>query len=158
MTLKNETAGTEQALTFGPLEEKWLDQMAALERDCFSLPWSREALANELKREDAPYVICFQGKTLLGYIGCRIAIDEGEITNVAVSPQARRRGVGRRMLDQAMLLLKNRGVRQVFLEVRESNLPAQRLYEQAGFVPVGRRRHYYIKPEEDALLLGRELI
>lgn len=144
--------------TFSPLLPRHLDQICLLEQRCFSVPWSRMALESELDNPLAPWVVCLQGEQVVGYIGCLTAADQGEITNVAVLPEARRQGIAWAMLTRALEILGRRGVEQVFLEVRESNLPARALYERAGFSQVGRRRHYYAKPEEDALILGRKLI
>ena len=84
-------------------------------------------------------------------------LDEADITDVAVRPQYRRRGIGLKLVTIMMGLMKHMGVASVLLEVRESNLPAQNCYAQAGFTVVGRRKNYYELPKEDALLMGRVL-
>ena len=146
-------------LTFGPLRPQHIDDMERIEVECFSVPWSREALEDELDNPYARYVVCTDTDgNVVGYIGSRIVLDSADITNVAVRPQYRRRGIGydlvTRMLEQMTAL----GVTSVLLEVRESNLPAQNCYARAGFAVVGRRKNYYELPKEDALLMGRELL
>ena len=90
---------------------------------------------------------------LVGYIVARRVLDEGEILNLGVALPMRRRGVGRALVRRVLTTFAASGVAAVFLEVRDSNLPAQRLYEAFGFQEVGRRRRYYQRPVEDAVLL-----
>ena len=154
MTQKSER----NALRFGPLEPQYIEDMAALEQVCFSVPWSRETLESELDNPCAFYVVCTGGTgNVLGYIGSRIVLDEADITNVAVRPDCRRRGIARELVGRMLALMAEKGVRSVLLEVRESNLPARNCYAQAGFTVVGRRKNYYEAPKEDALLMGRIL-
>jgi ribosomal-protein-alanine N-acetyltransferase len=89
----------------------------------------------------------------VGYIVARCVLDEGEILNLGVALPVRRRGVGRALVRRVLAAFAAAGVAAVFLEVRESNLPAQRLYETFGFQEVGRRRRYYQLPMEDAVVL-----
>ena len=93
----------------------------------------------------------------LGYLMARLSGEEGEILNLAVLPGYRRQGVGRRLLEHGLALLVGRGVREAYLEVRESNLAARDLYLGFGFRPVGVRPHYYRNPAEDALVLRARL-
>ena len=143
---------------FSPLLPAHIDQMEQIEIECFSVPWSREALEEELENPYAHYVVCTDGAgNVLGYIGSRIVLDSADITNVAVRPQYRRRGVARQLVGRMLAQMAEKGVTGVLLEVRESNLPAQNCYAQAGFTVVGRRKNYYELPKEDALLMGRVL-
>ncbi len=146
-------------LIFSPLQPAHIDQMAEIEIECFSVPWSREALLEELDNPNAHYVVCTDSAgNVVGYVGSRIVLDEADITNVAVRPQYRRQGIGLVLVQGMLEMMQAVGVRYVLLEVRESNLPAQNCYARAGFTVVGRRKKYYEKPEEDALLMGRELV
>ena len=148
-----------EQLTFSPLLPAHIDQMAQIETECFSVPWSREALEEELENPYAHYVVCCDPHgNVMGYIGSRIVLDEADITNVAVRPQYRRRGIAARLVSMMLEQMAEKGVVSVLLEVRESNLPAQNCYAQAGFTVVGRRKNYYELPKEDALLMGRQLI
>ena len=145
-------------LIFSPLHPLHIDQMEQIEIECFSVPWSREALEEELENPYAHYVVCTDDVgNVMGYIGSRIVLDSADITNVAVRPQYRRRGIARQLVGRMLEQMAAKGVTGVLLEVRESNLPAQNCYAQAGFTVVGRRKNYYELPKEDALLMGRVL-
>ena len=146
-------------LIFSPLLPFHIDQMVIIEQECFSVPWSRDALMEELDTPCAHYVVCTDKEgNVVGYIGSRVVLDSADITNVAVRPQHRRRGIGLKLVTIMLGLMKHMGVASVLLEVRESNLPAQNCYAAAGFQVVGRRKNYYELPKEDALLMGRELV
>ena len=147
-----------EQLMFSPLLPAHIDQMEQIEIECFSVPWSREALEEELENPYAHYVVCTDGAgNVLGYIGSRIVLDSADITNVAVRPVYRRRGIARQLVGRMLEQMAEKGGTGVLLEVRESNLPAQNCYAQAGFTVVGRRKNYYELPKEDALLMGRVL-
>lgn len=88
-----------------------------------------------------------------GYVVAHFGADEGEILNLAVAPAERRRGTGRALVERVMVALREAGVRSVFLEVREANTAARRLYESVGFKPVGLRPNYYRRPTEAAVVL-----
>jgi [ribosomal protein S18]-alanine N-acetyltransferase len=90
---------------------------------------------------------------VVGFIVGRLIQNECEIENVAVHGAARRRGLGSRLLGEFLDLIQSRGGREIWLEVRESNLAARALYEKWAFVEAGRRKHYYSEPDEDALIL-----
>jgi ribosomal-protein-alanine N-acetyltransferase len=90
---------------------------------------------------------------LVGYLLARQAADEAEILNLGVAPAARRRGIGRALVREGLAALAGRGASQVFLEVRASNAAARALYAEFGFGEVGRRREYYRRPVEDAIVL-----
>ncbi len=93
----------------------------------------------------------------MGYVFARVAAGEAEVLNLAVHPAHRFRGVGRSLLEQMMRRAARRGASLLFLEVRESNTPAQNFYRKMGFKQVGRRSKYYARPQEDALILAREI-
>lgn len=94
---------------------------------------------------------------MVGYIFSYRALDEAEILNLAVHPEHRRLGIGRGLLDRVLGELARGGVHRVHLEVRETNLAAQAFYREMGFQPAGRRRGYYSRPREDALILTAEI-
>ena len=131
-----------------------LDNLAELESACFSLPWTREQLRCELPDERHEFLVA-QGAdgALLGYIAMMCVLDEGDISNVAVASEVRRSGIGRALVAQMLRRARQRQLSFVTLEVREHNESAIALYEQAGFFVVGRRRDYYERPREDALLM-----
>lgn len=136
-----------------------LDAVAALEAELFTVPWSRQGFADILRRDDVLFLVAKaseKGEALLGYAGVYCAAGEGEITNVAVAPTARRRGVGRALLSALSERLAARGIFRLVLEVRVSNEPAICLYKQAGFQIVGERKRFYEKPVEDAYVMVRQ--
>lgn len=94
-----------------------------------------------------------EGERIVGYVVALDAADEGEILNLAVAPTGRRHGLGRALVEHVLEALRARGIRHVYLEVRESNAPARALYAGHGFREVGRRSQYYRRPVEDAIVL-----
>ncbi len=135
-----------------PLAEQLIPQMAAIERACFSLPWSESKVRDELNGEHSLYLAAVVNDTLYGYAGAQLILDEGYITNIAVHPEHRRKGVADLLLKALIGQSRRQGVRFLTLEVRRSNLSAQSLYEKNGFAVVGIRPGYYEKPQEDAVL------
>lgn len=130
-----------------------LEAVAALEAQTFSMPWSEQGFADTLMREDVLFLVASEGEQLLGYVGVYCTADEGEITNVAVAKAARRHGVGRALLEELIETLAQRSISRIVLEVRVSNEPAIRLYEQMDFSVVGTRKNFYEKPTEDAYVM-----
>ena len=128
--------------------------VAALEAQIFSMPWSAAGFADTLPREDVIFLVAYEQDELLGYVGIYCTLDEGEITNVAVAPAARRRGIARALLTELKRQLACRNVARIVLEVRVSNEPAIRLYEQMGFSVLGVRKNFYEKPAEDAYIMA----
>ena len=128
--------------------------VAALEAQIFPMPWSAAGFADTLPREDIIFLVAYEQDELLGYVGIYCMLDEGEITNVAVAPAARRRGIARALLTELKQQLACRNVTQIVLEVRVSNEPAIRLYEQMGFSVLGVRKNFYEKPTEDAYIMA----
>lgn len=128
--------------------------VAALEAQIFSMPWSAAGFEDTLPREDVIFLVAYEQDELLGYVGIYCTLDEGEITNVAVAPAARRRGIARALLTELKQQLACRNVARIVLEVRVSNEPAIRLYEQMGFSVLGVRKNFYEKPAEDAYIMA----
>ena len=133
-----------------------IDTVAALEAEIFSMPWSAQGFADTLHREDVLFLVAYEEEKLLGYAGVYCTLDEGEITNVAVEQTARRCGIGRALMETLIRALADRGIFRIVLEVRASNEPAIRLYEQTGFSVAGTRKNFYEKPTEDAYVMVRE--
>lgn len=134
-----------------------LPALAALERTCFSDPWSAQGFGELLAMPEVVSLVAGRDGEVAGYAMARAVLAEGELLNLAVAPAARRQGIGERLLAAALEALRLRGVGQVFLEVRESNAAARRLYERHGFRTVGCRPRYYQRPAEDALVMRVEL-
>lgn len=135
-----------------------LAQVAAIERTAFSDPWAPIAFERLLHDPRVFFLVAVSpDDRVLGYVVAWFVLDEGEIGNLAVADAARRRGVGRSLLDAALEGARARGVATVYLEVRDSNAAARALYATRGFEVVARRPRYYRRPVEDALVLRRDL-
>jgi len=123
----------------------------AIEQRVFADPWSTQDFEDCVSY--ALFLIAEAEDKVVGYTVALEAADEGEILNLAVAENGRRRGLGRALVEAIVGALTARGVRQVYLEVRESNAPARALYASFGFKEVGRRKGYYRRPVEDAMVL-----
>ena len=131
-------------------------QVAALEKICFSDPWSENSVASELNNKLALWLVAVQGEQVAGYIGSQTVLDETDMMNVAVHPDYRRRGIAETLILSLVEELKKLDSRCLTLEVRASNDPAISLYKKLGFGEIGRRKNYYRNPREDALILRKE--
>ena len=138
-----------------PMTMEHVPLVAALERACFSRPWSEAMLENELWNDSA-VVIVAEGEdgTVLGYAGLQTVLDEGYINNVAVAEAYRRQGVADELIA-AFVRFGQAKLAFLTLEVRASNAPAIALYAKHGFAEAGRRKNYYDDPKEDAILMTR---
>lgn len=141
-----------------PMTGDHLDEVAELERVCFTVPWSRRMLAEELENDCAALLVALDAEdgSVAGYAGVLVVADEGYITNVAVRPECRRAGVASQLLDVFVNFAKSNHLAFLTLEVRESNYGAIALYGSRGFRGVGRRKNYYEHPREDAIIMTRE--
>lgn len=136
-----------------PLSPADAPALGELERACFADPWTDSSLLEAL---GSPLCVAMGAERrgrVVGYVMGREVGGSGEILNLAVAPGERRAGIGRALLGAGLEGLRARGAREVFLEVRESNLAAQALYQREGFRPVGIRPKYYRRPVEDAVVL-----
>ena len=136
--------------------ETQLEQIEAIERQCFSCPWTLEQLRSQLSDDRHVFLAAVaESGAVLGYVGMMFVLDEGYISNVAVAPDFRRQGVADALIAALMRRAEERRLAFVTLEVRAGNEPAKALYSKHGFVPVGRRKNYYDLPKEDAILMTR---
>ena len=142
-------------MTVVPMAERHLAALAEIEKACFHAPWSENMLREELGK--GIFLVAERDGQAVGYAGCQTVLDEGYITNVAVSPGARRQGVGRALIAALAAQARAQGLAFVTLEVRASNAPAIALYEGAGFVRAGVRKNFYTAPAEDAVLMALHL-
>lgn len=126
-----------------------------IERDTFTMPWSADTFSGLIARADAECFVAESAGTLMGYAVFWWAHGEAELGDIAVSARHRGRGVGTALLRSVIEDARGRGVRRVFLEVREGNADAISLYRRFGFREVGRRPDYYRQPREDALVMVR---
>ena len=130
-----------------------LARIEQLEQQCFSVPWTPAQLESQLPDEMHVFLVAEEAGSVLGYVGMMTVLDEGYISNVAVAPEARRRGIGKQLIEELMRRAEERELSFVTLEVRQHNTPAIGLYAAQGFVPVGLRKNYYDAPKENALLM-----
>ena len=140
-----------------PMTSEHLDQVADIERLCFSDPWSRRMLSEHLENECAATLVA-QGAdgTVPGYAGLLVVLDEGYITNVAVRPECRRQGIASELLEVFRRFGEGNHMAFLTLEVRASNTAARALYQKHGYAEVGCRKNYYEHPKEDAIIMTLE--
>ena len=138
------------------MTEAHVQQVAALEKVCFSDPWSERSIAYELTNPLSYWLVATEGDQLAGYVGSQTVVDEADMMNIAVDPAFRRQGVAEGLVERLVSHLAAKQVRCLALEVRASNEPARALYEKLGFAQVGKRPNYYRNPKEDALILRKE--
>jgi ribosomal-protein-alanine N-acetyltransferase len=131
--------------------------LVAIERRAFSDPWSEASFREALTSSWSFGLVAEGPRGIAGYLIGREVAGTGEVLNLAVAPDSRRRGIGGALLGAGLAAFRRRRVDEVFLEVRESNIEAQALYLGHGFRPVGQRAAYYRNPPEDALVLRLEM-
>ena len=138
-----------------PMTAADVPSVAALEKLCFSDPWSVSSIASELDNPLSLWLVWEEDGTAAAYLGVQRVPPQADVMNVAVSPALRRRGIARALFAELERRLPE--IDELFLEVRASNSGAIALYRTLGFEQVGRRPNYYIDPREDALILRKEL-
>ena len=143
-----------------PMNANHLEELERLEKICFSRPWSRKMLAEELENQCAAFLVAEDPASgaVLGYAGVLVMADEGYITNVAVFPEYRRQGIAAQIIKVFCDFAEGNHLAFLTLEVRPTNTAAIELYRSFGFEEVGRRKNYYDLPKEDALILTRYFI
>jgi ribosomal-protein-alanine N-acetyltransferase len=143
-------------MNYALMEESHVQQIAQLERECFSDPWSVSAFEYELKNHLSLWLVAADGETVAGYVGSQTVMDESDMMNIAVAPAYRRQGIAEQLIASLIEGLQQRQSHCLTLEVRVSNEPAISLYHKLGFLQVGRRPGSYRNPREDALILRKE--
>ncbi len=145
--------GTRKRIYPERLKADGLEGAAELEKLCFSQPWSKKSL--ELLTNDGIGVgmVCRKDGVICAYGGMLCAVDEGQITNIATHPSYRRQGYGKAIVEALIKHAKNEGLASISLEVRESNNAAITLYRDFGFKVEGKRKDFYTKPTEAALVM-----
>lgn len=129
--------------------------IAELEKECFADPWSQNAII-EAAKYGTVFLLAEENGKILGYLGMKPVLDEGYISNVAVTSGARGKGIGSCLLKKLDEYAKEHEIKTISLEVRPSNAPAIALYEKFGYKQVGRRKNFYSHPTEDGLILTKE--
>lgn len=142
--------------TIKAMESRHVSAVAGLEKICFLDPWSEKSVASELDNPLSYWLVWEENGQVLGYVGSQTVLGETDMMNVAVHPDARRRGIAEALILALVDGLREKESHCLTLEVRASNAPAIGLYEKLGFAQIGRRKNYYRNPKEDALILRKE--
>lgn len=139
------------------MNESHINDVYELSKECFSIPWSLDAISNELENTLAHYVVAEDLSTnkVIGFVGVWIIVGEGNITNIAVNPNYRNKSIASNLLINLFELCKNNNCSDITLEVRASNISAQNLYSKFGFIQEGLRKRYYEDNNEDAIILWK---
>ncbi|ABY91800.1 [SSU ribosomal protein S18P]-alanine acetyltransferase [Thermoanaerobacter thermohydrosulfuricus] len=139
-----------------PMRKEDVEEVLEIEKLSFSTPWSKEAFISEVtKNSCAKYIVAEVDNKIVGYGGFWVVVDEGHITNIAVHPEYRSKGIGSKIMEGLIDLAKKNGITAMTLEVRESNITAQHLYAKYGFRQLGRRKGYYQDNNEDAIIMWK---
>ncbi len=139
------------------MQKQDIDQIFEIENKCFSTPWSKESFKSELLNDHAYYECAEENGDIVGYMGMWKIIDECHITNVAVLPNHRNKGIATMLIEKIIEVCKCSEIESMTLEVRESNLTAINLYTKFGFYPLGKRPKYYQMPSEDAIIMWKKV-
>ena len=134
-----------------------LPEVARIEKENFSIPWSEQGFADSMEQENTCFLSAYKNGSIVGYCGYLQVLDEADITNVSVDAASRRDGVGESMLQELMRRGAQKGIKAFTLEVRESNLAAISLYQKLGFVSAGIRKNFYDAPKENAVIMWKYL-
>ncbi|MCL2320684.1 MAG: ribosomal protein S18-alanine N-acetyltransferase [Oscillospiraceae bacterium] len=146
-------------ISISPLDEEYIEGVYFICTKCFSIPWSKESIKNELSNNlFSNYLGAFIEDKLVGFIGMWAIVNEGEITNIAVLPEYQNKGVGAKLLKKLIKLSQDKKLENLYLEVRFSNLSAQSLYRKFGFKTYGLRKCYYSDNKENAILMSKCLL
>ncbi len=137
------------------MAEEHISALAQLEKECFADPWSEKALAEELTNPNAVFRVALIDEEVAGYVGMLHVLDEGDICNVAVFDKFRRRGVATALIQHLVDYAVENQLSFITLEVRESNMGAQKFYETMGFETIGIRKNFYDNPKEHAILMNK---
>lgn len=138
---------------------KHIDDIMIVEKLCFEIPWSRAEFIHEISENElAVYLSAEFNERVIGYIGMWNIHKEGHITNIAVHPQFRMNGIGELLVKNLMDISKKTGIESMTLEVKKSNMAAQRLYIRHGFTACGLRKSYYADNGEDAIIMWNKNI
>ena len=138
------------------MQDKDVKEVALLEKECFSMPWTEASIKKEIENKDSLFCVCEIDERIVGYAGMYYVYPEGDITNVAVTNEYRGRGIARKILTFMFEEAVKDGVIEYTLEVRVGNKKAIHLYETLGFLNAGVRKNFYDNPKEDAIIMWKK--
>lgn len=132
------------------------ERIGQLEVECFKSPWSLDMLSQTTSLNNFYGIVCEENGVIVAYVGCIYDFWDGEILNIAVKNEYRRKGIGETLMTKIIEFLRLEKKENVYLEVRKSNVFAQKLYAKLGFFPIGERKKYY-ENTEDAIVMSKIL-
>ncbi len=145
-----------EGLTIVEFQPKQVDAVYEISVEAFPLPWAKEELIREIINPRALNLVALVEEEVIGYVQCWYTYEDADIINIAVKNNWKRKGIGKVLLQGLIDALKAKGMRNIFLEVRVTNLPAQTLYKSFGFITLAKRERYYINGE-DALVMNLQI-
>jgi ribosomal-protein-alanine N-acetyltransferase len=145
-------------LTIDNLRIEEINEVLKIEKICFGENWLSTPFEREINKDECIYIVAKYNNKIVGYAGAWIIIDEIHVTIMAVLPEYRKNKIGQKLLKNLLIKGIEKGGKWATLEVKESNIPAQKLYEKFNFCIKGRRRKYYQQDQEDALIMWTEEI
>ena len=132
-----------------------IEQVYGIEESIFSIPWSKTSFENSINSKDTLFVVAEKENKIIGYLGIYFFFEDADISNVAVEKEYRRQHIGRALLEYILVEAKSRGVKNITLEVRESNEEAIKFYLKNNFKEITKRKNYY--KDEDGILMIKNL-
>ena len=144
-------------IVFDSLKHEYIQSLTELENLCFSVPWTKAMVEGDIINKNAFYVLAVADGRVVAYCGLYKVLDEADITNIAVLPEYRRKGIAKALLGRIFNHCLNENITKITIEVRESNISAISLYEKIGFIPVGARKNYYSDNGETAILMTKHI-
>jgi len=150
---------TEKSILISSMTIDDIEEILIIENLCFALPWSYDSFYNEIQSNKfAHYHVIWFNNRIAGYIGLWHVIDEGHITNIAIHPEFRCRGLACKLIEYTLDFCRESNISSLTLEVRKNNIPALNLYKKYGFVEEGIRKEYYADNKEDAIIMWNKSI
>lgn len=134
-----------------------IDEVMQIEKESFTLPWSRDSYLGELKNNFATYLVCDCEGEIAGYGGIWVVFEEAHITNVAVGPNFRQLGIGAALMREMEKVARDKNAQRILLEVRPTNQAALKMYQNLDYLPTGLRKQYYSDNNEDAIIMTKLL-
>ena len=147
--------GNDNEYIIRQMEKKAIEQVERIEKEIFSIPWSAHSFEDAAMTKENIYLVCECNGVIAGYCGLWTVLGEGNITNMAVDKEYRKKGIGEALMKEMEKRGRQKDVDIFFLEVRQSNAAARRLYDKMGYKEIGTRKRFYERPVEDAIVMSK---
>ena len=147
--------GNDNEYIIRQMEKKDIEQVERIEKEIFSIPWSAHSFEDAAMTKENIYLVCECNGVIAGYCGLWTVLGEGNITNMAVDKEYRKKGIGEALMKEMEKRGSQKDVDIFFLEVRQSNAAARRLYDKMGYKEIGTRKRFYERPVEDAIVMSK---